>query len=172
MRIGLISDTHLSSGKLPQAVTHAFQGLDLILHAGDVITLPFLRRLEAVAPVTAVHGNMDMPGIRLSLPLKRVIEAEGQRIGLIHGHRVPNPDRVLPPPLDFQAMHAYLLTEFQDDRIDCIVYGHTHQAHLETYQGVLIINPGSITQGRGNHATVGLLTVNRDQIQGEIIQLL
>jgi putative phosphoesterase len=69
-------------------------------------------------------------------------------------------------------MHAYLLTEFQDDRIDCIVYGHTHQAHLETYQGVLIINPGSATQGRDNHATVGLLTVNRDQIQGEIIQLL
>ena len=172
MRIGLISDTHLSSGKLPQAVINTFQGLDLILHAGDVVTLPFLRRLEAIAPVVAVHGNMDMPGIRLSLPLKRVIEAEGQRIGLIHGHRVPNPDQVLPPPLDFQAMHAYLLSEFQDDRIDCIVYGHTHRAHLETYQGVLTINPGSATQGRGKRATVGLLTVNRYQIQGEIIQLL
>ena len=171
MKIGLISDTHLSSGKLPQAIASAFQEVDLVLHAGDLVTLSVLRPLEAIAPVTAVQGNMDLPGARLNLPLKRVIEAEGHRIGLIHGHHVPHPNRVLPPPIDFEAMHNYLLGEFQDQPVNCIVYGHTHQACVETYRDVLIINPGSATRGRGGHGTVGLLTVSQNQIRGEIIQL-
>jgi putative phosphoesterase len=171
MKIGLISDTHLSSGQVPQAVINAFQGVDLILHAGDVVTLPMLRGLEAIAPVTAVQGNMDMPGVRLSLPLKRVIPAEGYRIGLIHGHKVPDPNRVLSLSLDLEAMHGYLLSEFQDEGIDCIVYGHTHHAHLETWHGVLIINPVSATQGKGGRSSVGLLIADQDEIRGEIIQL-
>jgi len=172
MKVGLISDTHLSSGVMPQAIVDAFQGVDLILHAGDVVTLPMLRHLEAIAPVSAVQGNMDMPGVRLNLPVKTVIEAEGYQIGLIHGHGVPNPNQVLAPPLNLPAMHNYLLSEFQDEEVDCIVYGHTHQAHLESYQGVLIINPGSATRGKDGQATVGTLTVGREGIRGEIIQLL
>jgi predicted phosphodiesterase len=78
---------------------------------------------------------------------------------------------VLSQPLDLAAMHNYLLTEFHDEKVGCIVYGHTHQAHLETYQGVLIINPGSAVRGRDGQATVGILTVGHDGIQGEIIQL-
>ena len=171
MKIGLISDTHLSSGVIPQGITNAFQGVDLILHAGDLVDLSTLRGLEVIAPVTAVQGNMDMPGVRLGLPTKHVIEVEGRRIGLIHGHHVPHPNQVLSPPLDLEAMHQYLLSEFADGVIDCIVYGHTHQAHLETYQGVLIINPGSAAQGKGGQPTVGLLTVDQDGTQGEIIQL-
>ena len=172
MKVGLISDTHLSSGKIPQAVIDVFQGVDLILHAGDVVTLPMLRHLEAIAPVTAVQGNMDMPGVRLYLPVKTVIEAEGHQIGLIHGHHVPNPNQVLSSPLDLPAMHDYLLNEFRDEKVDCIVYGHTHQAHLESYQGVLIVNPGSATRGRGGQSTVGTLTVSQDGMQGKIIQIL
>ncbi len=171
MKVGLISDTHLSSGKMPEAIIDVFQGVDLILHAGDVVTLPILRQLEAIAAVTAVQGNMDMPGVRLNLPVKMVIEAEGHQIGLIHGHGVPNPDQVLASPLDYPAMHDYLLSEFHDEKVDCIVYGHTHQAHLESYRGVLIINPGSATRGRGPQATVGTLTVDREGMRGEIIQL-
>jgi len=171
MKVGLISDTHLSSGVMPQAIMDAFQGVDLILHAGDVVTLPMLRHLEAIAPVTAVQGNMDMLGVRLYLPVKTVIEAEGHQIGLIHGHGVPNPNQVLASPLDLSVMHDYLLSEFQDEQVDCIVYGHTHQAHLGSYQGVLIINPGSATRGSGGQATLGALTVGREGIQGEIIQL-
>ena len=171
MKIGLISDTHQSSGALPQAVRNAFQGVDQILHAGDLVTLHVLRHLEAIASVTAVQGNMYMPGVRLNLPSKTVIEVEGHRIGLIHGHHVPHPNRVLPPPIDFKAMHQYLLSEFQDEEVDCIVYGHTHQAYAETYRDVLFVNPGSATRGRGGLGTVGLLTADRDGIQGEIIQL-
>jgi putative phosphoesterase len=171
MKIGLISDTHLSSGVIPQEITNAFQGVNRILHAGDLVALSTLRGLEVIAPVTAIQGNMDLPGVRLSLPSKCVVEEEGYRIGLIHGHDIPHPNQVLSPPLDLEAMHQYLLSEFVDETVDCIVYGHTHQAHLETYHGVLIINPGSATRSKGCQPSVGLLTVDQDGIQGEIIQL-
>lgn len=171
MRIGLISDTHLSSGKLPQAVVDAFQGVAMILHAGDLITWHVVRLLEGIAPVTGVQGNMDLGSVRFNLPPKTVVEVEGHRIGLIHGHHVPYPNQVLPPPVDFEAMHRYLLSEFQTEKADCIVYGHTHQAHIDTYRKILMINPGSVTQGRGGQGTIGMLTVSRDQLQGQIIRL-
>src|SRR5512136_1877372 len=129
MKVGLVSDTHLSD-KVPEAIAKALAGVDLILHAGDLTSLDVLRHLETIAPVTAVQGNMDLPGVLLDLPLKTIVEADGRRIGLIHGHHVPHPNRVLSQPLDFEAMHAYLLSEFRDEGVDCIVYGLTHQAHV------------------------------------------
>ena len=63
MLIGLISDTHiripghraglssLTAEELPSEVKVAFTGVDLILHAGDIYTLPVLDDLETVAPV-------------------------------------------------------------------------------------------------------------------------
>jgi putative phosphoesterase len=172
MKIGLISDTHLSSGRVPPAIIKALTGVDLILHAGDLTALDVLRHLEAVAPVTAVQGNMDLPGVLLNLPLKAIVEAEGRRIGLIHGHHVPHPDRVLAQPLDFGAMHAYLLSEFRGEGVGCIVYGHTHQAHIATVGNVLLVNPGSATRAKVN--SVGLLTVSpdaTDAIRAEIVIL-
>ena len=168
MKIGLISDTHLS-GRVPQAIVRALAGVDLILHAGDLTALGVLKYLEAVAPVTAVQGNMDLPGVLLDLPLKTIVEADGRRIGLIHGHHVPHPDRVLSQPLDFEAMHAYLLSEFRDEGVDCIVYGHTHQAHVATVDNVLIVNPGSATRAKVN--SVGLLTASPDALRAEIVVL-
>ena len=106
---------------------------------------------------------MDSPGVLLDLPLKTIVEAEGHRIGLIHGHHVPHPDRVLSQPLDFEAMHAYLLSEFRDEGIECIVYGHTHHAHVATVDNVLIVNPGSATRGKVH--SLGLLTVSPGTIR-------
>jgi putative phosphoesterase len=169
MRIGLVSDTHLSSGRIPEAIIKALMGVDLILHAGDLTTMDTLRALEAIAPVTAVQGNMDLPGVLLALPLKTTVEAGGHRIGLIHGHHVPHPDHVLAQPLDFEAIHAYLLSEFRNEGVECIVYGHTHQAHIATVANVLLVNPGSATRAKVN--SVGLLTVSPKAIQAEIIVL-
>ena len=173
MKIGLISDTHLSSSGLPRAIADAFQDVALILHAGDLTTLDVLGRLEAIAPVTAVQGNMDLPGVRLKLPSKTTVEVEGRRVGLIHGHHVPNPDRVLSTlsPANIQAIHDYLLSEFRDEAIDCIVYGHTHYALIETYRNVLMVNPGSATHGKGGRSTVGLLTISQEGMRGELVQL-
>lgn len=170
-RIGLISDTHALGRQLPQAVLNAFDGVDMILHAGDLVNREVLDALAEIAPVIAVYGNMDYPETRMALPNKTVVIAEDKRIGLIHGDRVPNPNRVLPPPIDYAALHAYLFGEFADEPPDCIVYGHTHAAHIAVYQGILMVNPGSAARGSGGRNTVGLLTIRDGRLEAEIIPL-
>jgi putative phosphoesterase len=171
VKIGLVSDTHVPGARLPQTVVDALQGVDMILHAGDLVTLQVLDTLGAIAPVAAVHGNMDSQATHSRLPLKTVVEAEGKRIGLLHGDGVPQPNRVLAPPIDFTAIHAYLVSQFGARPPDCIVYGHTHQAHVEAYRGVLVINPGSATRGSGGVSTVGLLVIENGQIEAAIVEL-
>ena len=171
MKIGLISDTHATGKNVPQAVVRAFRGVVMILHAGDLVVTGVLESLAAIAPVTAVHGNMDPPGVHVTLPARTIVQAGDKCIGLVHGDHVPHPNRVLPPPIDYEALHAYLLSEFADGPPDCIVYGHTHQAHIASHHGVLMVNPGSATRGNGGEHTVGLLTIRDGGIEAAIVRL-
>ncbi len=166
-RIGVIGDTHLTIARdLPAGIADALADVSQILHTGDVLTEPILAELEEIAPVSAVHGNMDYPAMKARLPATSIHDVEDVRIGLIHGHGVSGDvlDRK-----DYDAMHDYLLSQF-DEPVDCIVYGHTHAAKNEERQGVLFFNPGTAT-GRGAKATVGVLTVDGSQVSGEILDL-
>jgi uncharacterized protein len=107
---------------------------DLILHAGDVTAASVLRELEAYAPVEAVRGNMDEPALQAELPERRVVEAEGVRIGMVH---IPGPRA---------GREERLASWFPG--CDAVLYGHTHIPQLEPYGGVWILNPGSPTQRR------------------------
>lgn len=81
MRIGVISDTHVPvrARVLPGAVFEVLAGVDLILHAGDLVTLDVLDELAAIAPVMAVHGNVDRPEVieRLPAALRVEVGADG-----------------------------------------------------------------------------------------------
>src|SRR5512143_2874966 len=87
MRIGCVSDTHIPGGlgKLPKALYEGLKGVDLILHAGDIVSLDVIEDLGHIAPVEAVAGNMDPWGVADKLPVKKVISAGRFRIGLVHG---------------------------------------------------------------------------------------
>ena len=91
LKIGVVSDTHISrSEELPKELLTAFAGVDLILHAGDLVSLAVLEGLKKIAPeVCAVWGNMDPPDVKQALPEKRIIQAKQFRIGLIHGSGAP-----------------------------------------------------------------------------------
>lgn len=122
MLIGLISDTH---GLLrPEALT-ALQGVDLILHAGDVGGPTIVHRLEQIAPVHAVSGNVDdVRALRKSLDLT----LEGVRVHVSHGHELGSPT----PTGLIERYDA-----------DVIVYGHTHKALIQRIGATLVINPGA-----------------------------
>lgn len=166
-RLGVISDTHLTSASgLPRRLEDVFADVTQILHAGDVLAEPVLQALEQIAPVTAVSGNMDYPAMKARLSDLSVYEAEGVRIGLIHGHGVSA--EVLEHK-DYAALHDYLRRQF-DAPVDCIVYGHTHATTNQRQGDVLFFNPGTAT-GRGAPPTVGVLIVDGDQVTGEIINL-
>ncbi|HWI71502.1 MAG TPA: metallophosphoesterase family protein, partial [Baekduia sp.] len=87
MRLAIISDTHLPRGTraLPEGCTARLRAADLILHAGDFTAGTMLEALEALGPpVAAVFGNADRPEVVARLPERRVVQAGGARIGMVH----------------------------------------------------------------------------------------
>lgn len=127
MRLGIIADTH---GLLRPSVLDVFAEVDHILHAGDVGPDDLLVELEALAPVTAVHGNTDGFDIRRRCPAVAALELDGLAITVTHGDQFGSPTP------------ARLREAFPD--ADVIVYGHTHRPLLELVdRTVTVMNPGS-----------------------------
>ena len=160
MLIGLISDTHIPdrAKQLPQNVLDAFSDVDLIMHAGDLTSLDVIEELEKIAPVMAVQGNMDrVSGI--DLPKAKTIEAEGLKIGMIHGEVYPRADT---------QQLVYLAKELQ---VDILISGHSHQPKIEQTDGVLLINPGSPIVPRLADRTVMLLEINNKEVDVEIVKI-
>ena len=136
--IGILSDTH---GLLRPEVETALAECDHILHAGDVGNEQVLTRLERMAPVTAVRGNMDYGSWSNRLPVSEMVAIGGVYFYIIH-------DRY---HLDLDPAAA---------GIRVVVSGHTHRPELITQDGVIYLNPGSAGHRRSNYpismATVGI----------------
>jgi len=134
MRIGLISDTHIPEARpeLWEQIFHAFDGVDMIMHAGDIHEFHVLDALEQVAPVYAARGNgEDGSGGRPVQPedprvkYAWLMELEGLCVGLTHF--VPVPER--PPNM---TMARWLERFFPERRPDVIVSGDTHRHALRS----------------------------------------
>lgn len=163
MKIGVISDSHVPRrGKqLPAEIWLAFSEVDLILHAGDLVEESVLEQLQLLAPVEAVAGNMDSQELHWKLSRKKILPLEGRTVGLIHG------DGVIGTIAD-RARRA-----FSADGVDCVVFGHSHQAMNQIVGGVLMFNPGSCTDPRGGaNPSYGILTIDGLGIRGEIRYIL
>ena len=119
--VGLISDTH---GLLRREVAAALAGVDRILHAGDVGRPEILEALQAIAPVTAVRGNVDTASWAEKLPTDTVKWIDGFNVYMIHSL---GQMRIFPKAA----------------RMDVVVSGHSHKPLIETLNDVLYINPGS-----------------------------
>lgn len=142
MRLGVISDTH---GLLRPEVFEAFREVDHILHGGDVGRAALLGELEAIAPVTAVYGNMDGWELRSRLPQVAILQLDGFEIVVTHGDQFG-----LPTPEKLQAAFP---------RAEIIVFGHTHRPLLTLVDVVVtVMNPGGAGPRRFDlPASVGIL---------------
>ena len=160
MLIGLISDTHIPdrAKEIPQKVFDAFEGVDLILHAGDLTSLKVIEELERIAPVIAIRGNMDRVN-GIDLPNAQVIEAEGLKIGIVHGEVYPRADT---------QQLVYIAKQLD---ADILVSGHSHQPKIEQTDGVLLINPGSPIVPRLADRTVMILEIEDKEVNVEIIKI-
>jgi putative phosphoesterase len=148
--VGVISDTH---GLIrPQAVA-ALRGSDLILHAGDVGTLDVLEALRAIAPTTAIRGNVDTAIWATALPATDVVSVGGLEIYMLHDRAALDLD---PHAAGFAA----------------VIYGHTHRPGAEIRDGVLYLNPGSAGPRRFSlPVTVARLTLTDGRLSHEIVDL-
>lgn len=151
MRVGVISDTHIpSAGPEPPAeVALAFEGVDLILHAGHAYVSSCLDWLAKIAPVRSTESWLEGAG---ETPTRhgrlQVFELEGHTVGMAHELILRSlGDDVLPgaiakyfPP--GESLPAALEAIFGQP-VDIVVFGYTHEAMVEEHQGVLLVNPGS-----------------------------
>lgn len=151
MKIGVISDTH---GLLRPEVLSALQGCDHILHAGDVGEAEILARLESIAPVTAVRGNIDRRGPCSELPLTQTIELGSQNFHILH--EIDKLD-LNPAAAGFAA----------------VVFGHSHSPKAEYRKKVLYFNPGSCGPRRFSlPVSLGFLVISNNTIKPELVTLL
>ncbi len=127
MRIGVISDTH---GRLPARVFELFEGVEHILHAGDIGNEDILIELRAIAPVTAVAGNVDGFSCGGAGEFARV-ELGGMRFLLTH---------ILDRP---HRMRSEVAAELAKEPADVVVFGHSHLPHNERVGNVWFFNPAS-----------------------------
>jgi uncharacterized protein len=133
----------------PEALK-ALQGSQHIIHAGDVGAPEILDQLAAIAPVTAVRGNVDTAAWARKLPETDAVEVGGVAIYVLHDLA----------QLDLKPEAA---------GFSAVISGHSHIARHETRNGVLYFNPGSAGPRRFKLAiTVGKLTVDGKKIRGEI----
>jgi putative phosphoesterase len=150
--VGLISDTH---GLVRPDVFTALAGVDFILHAGDVGD-GVLEELAAIAPVSAVFGITDPPGLP-GLSAEIVRQVGGVSIHVSHGHEVGSPTP------------AKLLARYPQD---VLVYGHTHRQLVARADGRLVVNPGAAGARRFDlRPSVARLTVSASGVEVELVEL-
>ncbi|MFH1441552.1 MAG: metallophosphoesterase family protein [Candidatus Omnitrophota bacterium] len=162
IKIGVVSDTHISDNKtvLSEKMLAAFKQVDMIIHAGDITNPSVLEKLKKICKdVKAVYGNMDSQEIREALPEKQIITAGKYKIGISHGYGPP------------AKLIDFLINKFHSDKVDVIIFGHSHSPVNEKRGNILFFNPGSPTDKIfAKYNSFGILEVN-DKITAKIIRI-
>ncbi|ADL08515.1 metallophosphoesterase family protein [Thermosediminibacter oceani] len=157
MRIGVFSDTHGFLHFIDKAMK-VVEPVDLILHAGDISADADYIREAYNYRVYGVSGNCDTGS---DYPGERLIQLEGKKILLTHGHA-------------YRVKHGYerLLARAKDLSADAVVFGHTHCPENTRVGNVLIFNPGSLALPRcGTGRTFGVLEIRDEDIKSSIKEL-
>jgi uncharacterized protein len=141
MKIGVVSDTH---GLLRPQVIPELTGVERILHLGDVGDPGILKALAAIAPVTAIRGNIDRTGECSRLPETEVLLLEDHYVYMLH---------------DVNTLHL----DPSAAKFSAVLFGHSHQPGIRRHKGVLYFNPGSCGPRRFQlPVSIGILTLEAE----------
>ena len=142
--IVIVSDTHSSRGhELEGAILETVTEADAVIHAGDFTSLEALEAFESTCPVFyAVHGNADSRAVKERLPTVRTVEEAGLRFALTHTR---------------PGGETELAVFGRSRAADIVVSGHTHRPLVREAGDVLLLNPGSYAQPRGNRPGFAVL---------------
>lgn len=156
--IWVISDTHLKSGEnLPDSFVRRLSREDLIIHLGDFISFDVVHFLENAASLAAVSGNCDSIDIKRYFPPQKILAIGAFSIAMTHGRG------------GLGENLAAIRREYEN-KVDIVLFGHTHMPYQSKFGRTLFVNPGSLTQGRGNGT--GFVRLHLDsEIKAEYLEL-
>lgn len=162
MKIVVLSDTHLSgkNNELPAGLLEQLKSADMLIHAGDIVECAFLEKLKTLCPqVVAVYGNMDTAQTKKLLAEKEIICVNKFKVGIAHGAGAP--DKLI----------DFLTDAFKNDRVDLIVFGHSHKPFNKKIAGILFFNPGSPTDTVfAPYNSYGIIEIT-DSISAKIVRI-
>ena len=182
--IGVLSDTHLPyrMQRLPDEVLRLFQGVDLIVHAGDVDRIEYVKPLADIAPLHAVRGNLhftDLSDGGRDLPVELRLTVAGRSLVVNHGgwpdFWTKASDWMVENLLQRSKDHlnrriaARLAQRYP--QADIIIFGHSHRPYRAWHDGTLLFNPGAVCPTPGQTPSVGKLHLKADTIQAEVLSL-
>ena len=152
----VLSDTHGRDGtRLEGRALDAVREADAVLHCGDFVTEAVVDAFYETAPAFyGVYGNVDEDGVRDRLPNARTVELEGVTVAM--RHKPEGGDTAL-------AMFG------RERDADVVLHGHTHQPRVSDAGDLLVVNPGSHADPRGNPAAhVELTPHGAGRMTGEL----
>lgn len=158
MKVAIISDTHVKKhmDKFVSFVDKNLSNCDLIIHAGDFTNKKVIEFLKTKSKFIGVFGNNDKDDIRALLNEKEIIKLNSHKVGICHGFGDKNTQD-----------NAY--NYFKDDKVDLIIFGHSHKPLIETRKKILILNPGSISiRRREKYYSYIMLDIRKDFINAEL----
>ena len=159
MKIIAISDTHIKGSifdSLQDDLLSMLREADIIIHAGDFVREQVYDEFLALSRLEAVHGNMDDFALFKKLPERKVIEADGVRIGIVHEAALSIQDTI---------GARYMAKEMG---VDLLIFGHIHKPIIEK-SDVIVACPGSPTSPRLSEPSALELIIEDGEISGRIV---
>ena len=154
--LAVVSDTHSTDGhRLTGRTREAVREADAVVHAGDFMTESVLDAFQTeAATLYGVVGNNDPPGVRERLPTQRVVDHEGVRLVVVHGH---------------EHTDTALSLLGRQEAADLVVFGHSHRPGVHEGDGVTLLNPGSHAQPRRYRPAHAELEAAGDTVEGRLV---
>ena len=156
--VGVVSDTH--SLNIPDQLIQDFKKVDLIIHAGDFGLFEDYEFFQKLKETRAVYGNVDDSELCQKLPAREIFQLGGVSIGIIHGYGARG------------SVLEFVINEFKKDKVDAVIFGHSHKALNKKINGVLYFNPGSPNDiVSAPYCSYGILKINKEKVVGKIIKV-
>jgi uncharacterized protein len=133
MKIAIISDTHIKEdlSGLKRFAEMDIPEVEFIIHAGDYISKEVINYFKEHKGFIGVLGNVDLLDNENKLEEVQIINLLKYRIGVFHGHGKE------------KSTFERVVNKFRDEKIDIVIYGHSHKPSIISKDKVLYINPGS-----------------------------
>ncbi|NIA02979.1 MAG: YfcE family phosphodiesterase [Nitrospirae bacterium] len=161
MKITVISDTHLKPGQsiemLPKPLLNMLSSCDMIVHAGDFVSLQCYNELKAINPLVAVAGNMDSHELRQILPEHTTFDVEGIRIGVTHRGQLSVTE---------MTGLGYFARELE---VDLLIFGHIHRPKIHKSGDITLLCPGSPTSPRQSGPSAAEVTIEEGTVSAVIV---